>query len=270
MGNYYCTYLFFSMLYIDIMVYRKKTSSKKYAKKTPIFRKINTGAMMARKRRSNLVKLIKDVQVAESEMKYKTGSYSIGNCLHNQIYQVHAWSSPGTGTNLDVMPAQGITDATRIGDRIFCKGIMLRCCFQTVGDRLNTKIKVFWIPHNSEQGNPSNDLFHNVTGSVMVDPVQRKRFPGVKYLGTYRVKAQDIQFLTSGTTVSANNNDITFSKYIPINKKVYFNADASKKASNLKEYGTFAFCFYHNQQALATDVVMTGGDINATLHYKDI
>ncbi len=255
------------------MVYRKKTNTKNYKRKTPIFRKINTSKMVANKRRSNLVRLIKDVQIAESEMKYKTGTYSLGNCLHNQIYQVHAWSFPGTGNILSttgILPGQGNSDSTRIGDRIYVKGIMLRCCFQTVGDRLNTKIKVYWVPHNSEQGDVSTNLQHNVTNSVLVDPVQKKRYPGIKYLGMHRVKPADIQFLTSGTTVSANNNDITFSKYINLDKKVWFNADASVKASNLNEYGTFAFAFYHNRGALTTDVVMTSGDINGTLYYKDI
>lgn len=246
----------------------RKNFRKKNAK--PIFGKMNASKLIAKKKRANLVSLIKSVNLKESEMKYKSGSYSIGNCLHNNIYQVHAWSSPGTGTNLDILPGQGVNDTTRIGDRIFVKGIMLRCCFQTVGDRLNTKIKVFWLPHNSEQGDPSSDLFHNVTGSVMVDPIQKKKYPGIKYLGIHRVKPADISFLTSGTTVSANNNDITFSHFIPMNKKVWFKADASKIPTNLKEYGTFVFCFYHNQGALITDVVMTGGDINATLYYKDL
>lgn len=246
----------------------RRNTRKKNAK--PIFGKMNASKLIAKKKRANLVSLIKSVNLKESEMKYKSGSYSIGNCLHNNIYQVHAWSSPGTGTNLDILPGQGVNDTTRIGDRIFVKGIMLRCCFQTVGDRLNTKIKVFWLPHNSEQGDPSSDLFHNVTGSVMVDPVQKKKYPGIKYLGMHRVRPADISFLTSGTTVSANNNDITFSHFIPMNKKVWFKADASKIPTNLKEYGTFVFCFYHNQGALITDVVMTGGDINATLYYKDL
>ncbi|AXH77539.1 MAG: putative capsid protein [Circoviridae sp.] len=246
----------------------RKNYRKKNAK--PIFRKINSSKLIAKKKRSNLVSLIKSININEAEMKYKSGSYSLGNCLHNNIYQVHCWSMPGTGINLDILPAQGVNDTTRIGDRIFVKGIMLRCCFQTVGDRLNTKIKVFWIPHNSEQGDPSSDLFHNVTGSVMVDPVQKKRYPGIKYLGMHRVKPADVQFLTSGTTISANNNDISFSHFIPMNKKVWFKADASKHPSNLKEHGTFAFCFYHNQSAMITDVVMTGGDVNATLYYKDL
>ena len=158
--------------------------------------------LVADKKRSNLIKLIKDIQLGQSEMKYKSGTTSLGNALHNNIYQIHAWSSPGTGTNLDIMPAQGVNDTTRIGDRIYIHGIKLRCCFQTVGDRLNTKIKVYWIPHNSEQGDPSSDLFHNITGSVMVDPVQKKKYPGIKYLGMHRVNPADIQFLTSGTTRS--------------------------------------------------------------------
>lgn len=258
------------MLYIDIMVYRKKTNNRSYKRKINPFKKVNTRAMASNHKRRQLVKLIKDVQVAESEMKYKSGTYTFGNCIHNNIYQVHAWSSPGTGNNLDVFPSQGLTDGTRIGDRIYCKGIMLRCCFQTISDRLNTKIKVFWIPHNSEQGNPSNDLFHNVTGSVMVDPVQLKRYPGIKYLGMHRVKPADIITNAGNTTVSYTNNDISFSHFIPMNKKVWFKADASKVPTNLKEYGTFAFCFYHNFSILATDVVMNGGDVNATLYYKDI
>lgn len=250
------------------MVYRKKTTGKNYAKKTPIFKKMSASKLIAKKRRGNLVKLIKDINIAESEMKYKTGSFSMGNCLHNNIYQIHAWGP--SGVSLDVLPGQGTNDSTRIGDRIYAKGVMLRCCFQTVSDRLNTKIRVFWVPHNSEQGSPTNDLFHSVTNSVMVDPVQKKRWPGIKYLGTFRVKPSDIITSTSGTTLSYHNNDITFSRFINIDKKVWFNADASKNASNLHEYGTFAFAFYHNQQAISTDVVMTGGDVNATLYYKDI
>ncbi|AXH75801.1 MAG: putative capsid protein [Circoviridae sp.] len=252
------------------MVFGNKTNNKKYKKNNKIFRKMSSSKLVANKKRSNLVKLIKDIQMGQSEMKYKSGTYTFGNALHNNIYQIHAWSSPGTGTNLDIMPAQGVNDTTRIGDRIYVKGIKLRCCFQTVGDRLNTKIKVYWIPHNSEQGDPSSDLFHPITGSVMVDPLQKKRYPGIKYLGTHRVIPQDIQFLTAGTTVSPNNNDISFSHFVPIEKKVWFKADASKIPTNLKEYGTFAFCFYHNRGALITDVVMTSGDVNATLYYKDI
>ena len=244
---------------------------KSYKKNTkPIFRKMNSSKLIAKKKRTNLVSLIKSINIKESEMKYKSASYSFGNLSHNEIYQVHAWSSPGTGNNLDIFPAQGITDGTRVGDRIFCKGIQLRCCFQTVSDRMNTKIKVFWIPHNSEQGDPSSDLFHNVTSSVMVDPVQKKRYPGVKYLGTHRVKPADIHIVNTTSTASYNNNDITFSHFIPMNKKVFFQADASKKPTNLKEYGTFAFCIYHNFSTLATDVVITGGDVNATLYYKDL
>ena len=136
------------------MVFGNKTNKKSYKKNNKIFRKMSASKLVAKKRRSNLVKLIKDIQIGNSEMKYKSGTATMGNALHNNIYQIHAWSSPGTGTNLDIMPGQGVNDTTRIGDRIYIEGIKLRCSFQTVGDRLNTKIKVFYIPHNSEQGDP--------------------------------------------------------------------------------------------------------------------
>jgi hypothetical protein len=94
------------------MVFGNKTNSKKYKRKNKIFKKMSSTKLVADKKRSNLIKLIKDIQLGQSEMKYKSGSYSLGNALHNNIYQIHAWSSPGTGTNLDIMPAQGVNVTT--------------------------------------------------------------------------------------------------------------------------------------------------------------
>ncbi len=131
------------------MVYRKKTTGKSYAKKTPIFRKMNTSGMIQKKKRNNLIKVIKDVQIAESEMKFKSASNNIALPLHNNIYQIHCWGPSGTIN--DVMPAQGVNDGTRIGDRIFMKGIKLRCCFQTGGDRRKRKRAGEWGPQKSEE-----------------------------------------------------------------------------------------------------------------------
>lgn len=257
------------------MVYRKKTTRKNYAKKTPIFRKMNASNLIAKKRRSNLIKLIKDTQIAESEMKYKSGTYSVQSLAHNNIYEAHLWSpTPGTGVSLTaIMPSQGTTDGTRVGDRIYLKGILLRAMFQITGDRRNTSIAIYWVPHNSEQGSTSsyNDLFHNITGSSMMDSLQKKRFPKARLLGRYRVKPSDLH-LYEGITAShaANSASIYVKKWIPIDKKVYFNADASVKSSSLEEYGTIVIAPYHNVNTLATDVLVVNSDIHATTYYKDL
>lgn len=257
------------------MVFRKKTSRKKYAKKTPIFRKISAKRLIAKKRRSNLVKLIKDVQISESEMKYKSGTYSVQSLNHNQIYEAHIWGpTPGSGVHLtQVMPSQGTNDGSRVGDRIFAKGILLRMMMQITGDRRNTSVAIYFVPHNSEQGSAGtyNELFHNVTGSSMMDSLQKKRFPKARLLGRYRVKPTDLH-LYEGITAShaANSASIYVKKWIPINKKLYFKADASPQVTNLDEYGTLVIAPYHNVNAISTDTLVVNTDIHATLYFKDI
>lgn len=254
------------------MVYRKKTSSKRYARKTPIFKKMNTSALVAKKRRSNLVKLIKDTQIAQSEMKYKSGTYSVASLNHNQIYEAHLWSFPSSAVALtDIFPSQGTNDGARIGDRIFCSGLLVRGMFQITGDRRNTSIALYFVPHNSEQGSAGDysQLFHNVTGSSMMDSLQKKRFPKIQFLGRYRVKPSDLHFTGTANT-PVNSASIYFKKWIPINKKLYFKADASTNISNLEEYGTLVIAPYQNVNTLATDTLVVNCDIHCTTYYKDI
>jgi hypothetical protein len=235
----------------------KKTIRKKTYKRT--YRPTNT---------KKLVSLIKSVNIRQSETKYKSGTIDLGAMYHNLIYQVHGWGPTGNSTNC--LPGQGTADTNRVGDRIFLKGIMLRAIFQPVGDRRNTRIIAYWVPHNSESGSPSEDLFHNVTDNVLIDPVQKKRYPKAYKIGEFSTRPHDIEFLTSGTTTSANCPSIYIKKFIPINKKVFFKADASNVATNLHEYGTVCFCVYQNFNTLVTDQCVVGGSINMTAYFKDL
>lgn len=254
------------------MVYRKKTSGKNYKKRTPIFRKVNTSKMVANQKRSNLVKLIKDIQISESEMKYKSATIETGVLNHNSVTEFNCWGP--TGNVFNVMPSQGITDGNRIGDRIYAKGIMLRAQVQLTWDRKSTKLAVYWVPHNSEQGAPSTDLFHNISGKTILDPLQKKRFPKAKLIGIYKTEANDQSTGSYGGTIGTPNaNDqkvIYFKKFIPLDKKVWFKADASSTPTNLPEYGTFAFAPFDKTLALSTDNVILSGTLNATLYYKDL
>lgn len=254
------------------MVYRKKTTRKNYAKKTPIFKSINTKGMIAKKRRNNLVRLIKDVQISESEMKYKSGTYSVSSLNHNEIYEAHIWATPGGSYVFsDIFPGQGTSDGNRVGDRIYAKGILLRGMFQVTGDRRNTSVALYFIPHNSENGSTGdyNQLFHNVTGSSMMDSLQKKKFPKAKFLGRYRVKPSDLHFAGTANT-SENSASIYFKKWIPIEKKLYFKADASTNVQNLEEYGTLVIAPYQNVNTLSTDTLIVNCDLHATLYFKDL
>lgn len=253
------------------MSYRKtaRNNKRRYTtRKKPIFKKVNAGALVANTRRKNLVKLIKDININMSERKYRSRTVESGGMFHNLIYQFHGWGE--TGTILDLMPSVGTTDSNRVGDRIYIEGIMLRATFAVAGDRRNTIINAYWVPHNSDNGDPSSDLFHNVTGSTMVDPVQKKRYPKAYKLGKYQIPPSLQWYLGSSPVVSENTGTITINKFIPINKKVYFNADADNKPTNLHEFGTLCLCPFQNWKTLETDQIITGGDINMTLYFKDL
>ena len=255
------------------MVYRKKTSGKKYAKNTNVFGKMSASKLIAKKRRSNLVRLIKDINIAESEMKYKSASIQTGVLNHNSILELHTWG-PSGGNTFSVMPGQGSTDSSRIGDRIYAKGIMIRAQVQISWDRKGTRLGVYWVPHNSEQGVPTSDLFHSISGMTLLDPLQKKRYPKAKFLGMYKSEANDQHTGSYGGTIGeptvGGQKFIYFKKYIPLDKKVWFRADASTQPSNLEEYGTICLCPFDKTLSFSSDNVIMSGTVNATLYYKDI
>lgn len=254
------------------MVYSKKASGKNYKRKTPIFRKMNTSKLVANKKRANLVKLIKDIQLGESEMKYKSATIETGVLNHNSVTEFNCWGP--TGNLFNVMPKQGNTDGQRDGDRIYAKGIMLRAQVQLTWDRKSTRLAVYWVPHNSEQGSPHADLFHHISGMTLLDPIQKKRFPKVQLVGIYKTDANDQSTGSYGGTIGTPNaNDqkvIFFKKYIPLNKKVYFKDSETAVPTNLNEYGTFCLAPFDKTLNYYTDNLILSGTLNATLYYKDI
>lgn len=254
------------------MPYRKKTSSRAYKARVNPFKKVNTSGMIAKQKRSSLVKLIKDINVAESEMKYKSATIETGVLNHNSVTQFHCWGP--TGNVFNIMPGQGTTDGTRIGDRIFAKGIVLRSQVQLPWDRKGTRLAIYWVPHNSEQGDPSSDLFHSVSGMTILDPLQKKRYPNAKLVGIYKTEANDQSTGTYGGSVgtpeAGDQKYIFFKAYIPLNKKIYFKADASATPTNMKEYGTFCLAPFDKTLAISSDNVILSGTMNATLYYKDL
>ena len=126
----------------------------------------------------SLVKLIKQVNIKQSETKYKTKSYTWSSLQHDNIYKVDLWNSSDSA----LFPGQGTTDGNRIGDRIVAQGIKVRMVFDVPWDRKNVKLKLFYLTYNSDQGDPTtySNFFHNITGNARLDPVQKKRYGGLK------------------------------------------------------------------------------------------
>lgn len=240
----------------------------KYNKtKKPVFKKMNSKALVVKKRRSNLVSLIKDINIRQSETKYKSINGLIAAAYHDQIVYVNNWV-PGGGAN-NIWPLQGTSDSHRIGDRIVAVGIKYRMAFQIPFDRRNVKCKIWFLPYNSAQGNPTtyNEFFHNISGSSMLDPIQTKRWGGLKFLGSHQLKAMDRD--QSGTNTDAT---MYVSAYMSLNdKKVNFTADSTTDASNMKEQGQILLSFYDTYNTSSvSDIVCTKVNINSTLYFKDL
>lgn len=253
---------------------KKRTYTKrKYTK---------TRSPIKKKKYNGLVKLIKSVNIKNSESKYKTLTANYPAMVHGNIYKNDLWSS-----SVSIFPSQNSTDAGRIGDRVIAQGVMLRMIFDVPWDRKNVKLKCFYLPYNSDQGDPTTytDLFHNVTGESRLDPLQKKRFPGIKYLGTYQIEPERAPYYTysAGTQVpdsdeiSSNTGSICIKKWLPMyNKKVYMKADASNQPSNLKEYGSILILPYATMNTskdgviLPGDTIILNGKMTATLYFKDL
>ncbi|AXH73025.1 MAG: putative capsid protein [Cressdnaviricota sp.] len=237
------------------------------------------------KKKSNnktMVSLIKDINIRQAETKYKSISYDWGSIVQNNLAITNLWDS---STNL--FPGQNSTDSGRIGDRIICQGIKIRAIFDIPWDRKNIKLKAFYVPWNSDQGTPATytNFFHNITGEARLDPVQKKRYPGLKYLGTYQIEPERAPYYTYGSgtgspdsdVISANTGTICIKTFIPMNdKKLFFRSDATNQPSNLKEQGSILLVPYASLNTakdgvlLPGDTIVLNGKMSATCYYKDL
>jgi len=234
----------------------KRTNIKK-----PIFKSMNKKNMVAKKRRSNLVSLIKQVNLKQSETKYLTRSVTFNNKAANYLFAVRLWGDPTIVEN--VMPEQGLTDANRIGDSVQLTGFKCRFSAQISGLYNQSDISLYYVPYNSDQGDPTDrtQLFHWISGFTSLDPIQTKRWPGIKFLGKHKVKAADASV--------TGDRMLLGSFWIPINKKVNFKSDVTVQPTNLKENGLILWTFNAYNNSPDGAVMVTDMRFNTTCYFKD-
>lgn len=239
-----------------VMKNKKKGSAKK-----PIFRKVNTSKMAAQTKRRNLISLIKEVNLKESETKYLTKSVTFSNRNANKIYASILWGDAVATEN--VMPVQGITDATRVGDSVYARGYKVRFSAEILGSYNQSKLMFWYLPYNTEQGDPTDEtqLFHWISGKVHLDPIQTKRWGGIKKIGQFYVNPKDAD--PTGVRM------IEGSFFIPLNKKVNFKDDVTNQPTNLKEKGLLLWAFTGYNSTPGGVVMINSMITNTTLYFKD-
>lgn len=229
-----------------------------------------------------LVKLIKTINIKQSETKYRSKAFTWSALQHDNIYKVDLWN----GSDSSLFPGQGTTDGNRIGDRIVSQGIKLRIAFDVPWDRKNVKLKLFYLTYNSDQGDPTtySNFFHNITGNARLDPIQKKRYGGLKYLGTYQIEPERAPYYTYSTgdqtpnsdVISTNTGTICVKKWLSMEKNLFFRSDGTTQPSNLKEIGTIIAIPYASintssgSAVTSGDVVILNGEMSATVYYKDL
>lgn len=241
--------------------YSKRRTYKRKSKTTP-FKKAPVKRLVNRYKTKQLVKLIKGVQLKQCETCYRTLKHQSFSLNHNTLQNIWLWypSNP-IGNNL--FPTQGNTDGNRRGDEIICQGVRMRMVLNVPYDRRNSVFKLFFLQWNSTQGSPDlrTDLLHDITGTTVLDPIQKDRWPGIRYLGSYSCRAKDLQ----GT----DHHTILINKWIPLKRKVTFLSDGDVNPANLRENGGVIIMPYSTTGALQTDTIATNCQCTYTLYYKD-
>lgn len=234
----------------------------KRTNKKPIFKKPNTKNMVVKTQRKNLVSLIKSINLKQSETKYLSKVQQFTNRFSNQLYAIRLWGDTTTEAN-NVMPTQGTTDSSRIGDSIQMTGFKVRYALELSGLYNQCEIHMYFLPYNSDQGDPTDrtQLYHAVSGIQQLDPIQTKRWKGIRLLRKLRIQAADASV--------TGNRMIQGSVWINQKNKVNFKNDASNITTNIKEQGIILWYFTGYNTTPNSTVTITNATFVPTLYFKD-
>lgn len=255
-----------------------KRTYKRRSPKTYVSKRV----IAAPKSKTNLVRLIKNIQLRQSETKYKSRDLTHGAMNHNTINAITVYDKDAALGPISIFPTNGTYDYNRIGDRIIAQKIKLRIQFDVPWDRKNVKVKMYFLEYNSDQGDPENygTFFHTITGNSRLDPVQFKRWgKSLRYLGEYKPMDNDAStyFTYPHSTdappanhIATNTASICIKKDLYFKRKITFTSDGEMTASNLKEKGVLLFLPYATANTAYSDNLLTAMDGAATLYYKDM
>lgn len=253
----------------DTFMYGARTGARlgRFARRTYYHNKRKAGKLGyasgktgRRGKQSRFARNVRKVLLQTTEGRYKSRSLDGTTFNHDTLTELKIWDE----STLGIFPVQGLTDGERLGDEVYVTGIMCRMVFQIPFDRRNTKFKMWYVPYNSSQGNPSTktEFMHTVSNNVMVDPIQTDRWRGVKYLGMFKCSSVDQE-------PAAQDKTVIIKKWIPIFRKVTFQQDGSSlPCSGLTERGSLIVAPYDSINTLTTDTVINNSECAFTLYFK--
>lgn len=184
---------------------------------------------------------------------------------HNELNYYNIFNNTSPDAVKHPLPVQGDSDGQRNGDEIYATGIRLTGTIEVFPACKQASFRLYLVEYNDQvfsAGNLGtfNEVFHNVTGSTMLDTFQHDRIRP-RYLGTLRVSASDIN--------DTQNGSINFKRWIPMKRKLTFRQDDSPAlAMGIKNKVSLLILPY---QTINTAQGLHIADItaHAILYYKD-
>lgn len=232
-----------------------------------VFRRRSSRALVRRAKNKALRRTIKRQILSTTETKYKSRTLTnTAQYYHNQLHKTTIWDTSQYG----LFPQQGSSDAEREGDEIYTQGIMVRGMMACHANYPNTKVKFYYVPCNSVQGTPDNaaDLLHAVTGNNWIDPIQQKRWPGLRYLGKRNFSYMNTK-QEGGWEVGQVGRVIPFKFWIPMKRRLKFIKDNEQIPANLPEQGYIVALAYSDISTSNLNIIVDNIEMVATLYYKD-
>lgn len=195
--------------------YKRKRSysrgpSAKRAKKPYTRRRGRFGA----KGKSQIAKICRKTIMRMTEPKSKTTNLGKIELNHNQRYSICELNG--------YMPSLGPLDEERNGDRIYVSGFKVRLLCGQKLDRPNVTWK-FWILKNQKFASLANN-WRNVTGNVMLDPLNMDQVNSVLYTKTFKPSQSTMFGFTPLPLSEGVGKEYTFTKsfWIPYKKEYKF------------------------------------------------
>lgn len=228
---------------------------------------------------SAFARRVKRVVFGLAEKKYKSINLNAQTAAapwtHDSLRYANLWNFPASQSSL--FPSQGASDGERNGDEIYVHGIRVRGVLDVPYDRPDTEIKMWFVPWNSVQGDPTQkaDFMHGTINNVMLDGIQTDRWKGIRYLGKLKVRPTDsYAYKMEGADplyeMAGRERKLQFNRYITIKRKCTFKTDGDTVVvSGLKEAGTLIFAIYCNVGTGTLDTCVVARNLAATIYYKD-
>lgn len=219
-------------------------------------------------------KLIKRVALSLAEAKRKDASFKFnegtGSAWYHDtpyVLQLHSTSDPVCMTSI----GGGTGEGQRNGNEVYSIGFRVRGTTSIPYDRRNVIYKMYLLEYNSNQGVPNDptQLYRNVTGNDMLDPINNDRFPGLKHIRTFRVKSRDL--LSAPIVMGAQAYaTIYWNIWVPFKRHLRYNTTSvAAPVSGAKENLILLMVGYDSPDTATTSAIGLHHNQACTWYFKD-